>query len=1140
MLRYNYIMSATSQQQGDFQRTVGSFSNQWRLLTLNVQQFSAVVGQGLIAAVLPAIQAINALFSVLMRAAEAFRNFIYVLTGYKGQGSQGGIVNEMAGIGDVSTGLEDVGTAGGDASSGMDDATDSAKDLKKALSVLSFDELNQLSSSAEDLGDALGGASGGGGGLDDINVPGTELGGFDDMIDALGKSKLPEAVNEWAERLRAAFLDHDWDRLGKEIAWGINKGLQAIYDVINWDNAKKKIVPFVYGFTQTFNSLVEAVDWDLLGRTVGAGINTIVNSANLLMEGIDWVNLGRKFAEGINGLLYEVDWNNFGRMLGNYFMISWDIFGGYVERLDFAKIGRSVAESLNGVFSEISFGDIAHYLATALNGVFDELAAFAVNFRWDDLVDNIVNGISTFIQDFEWTTNALKLTTFLNKLMNALADLAADIPWGDVGKNIGEFIGTALGSFDWDALGTFLNEFITGLVDALREIATVDNFMKLGEGIASAIAGIPWMEVLGTAVGTIKNAIVGLLTGIWSDENASIIEKALLSLLTGAFGLITLSKLPVIGTLSTKLVSWIAGKLMSTTSMKTISDALGTLLSGASGAIKGLGDTASTAASGGFKSLLSAIGASGAGIGLIAVLPVATQLLAGFVEKLQGGNGKLSKMGAAVNDLAGKLQNFGILTSEQVDEVMKIVDSCEDAQMSSAEMADVVMEKFAEWGISTQNVNSVLQDNDYWTTKTKESVDQLAQSSQILGEGMSATAESIDLSSVSMQDGFKGIKDSLYELHLESDEFGGSYQQILWNLDQTTSSATTAQEAMDMIAGQLEAAGVPADEFIAKMQEKFPAAMKSVKTSVDTNMPKAREKFASETGSMKATAQSDFSNIESDAENYFGGVNDTTVTNWGNSAEEVKLNLRAMKLAASEQLSAMTETVRSYSQSMYNIFTGKFEDIAEQIKREISSMDSSVSGSMRNMLSGMQNDTRNYVSQIANEFSRLSNQIASNMQGMYNVGRNAAVQFANGISSVHIPMPHITIDSSTWYTGSGYSYRMNSSVQWYKKGGLFMQPSVIGLAEAGKEAVLPLENRRTMSMIADSIMGNATTGMNEETLTNAVTAGVTMALMNNQGNQTPINLYATLYTEDNEVLARAVAKGQESIDYRYNPTPQFG
>ena len=1138
MLRYNYIMSATSQQQGDFARTVNSFANQWRLLTLNVQQFAAVVGQGLIAAVLPAIQAINALFSVLMRAAEAFRNFMYVLTGYKGQGSQGGIVNEMAGIGDVSTGLEDVGTAGGDASDGMDDATDSAKDLKKALSVLSFDELNQLSSNLEDIGDA--GSAGGGGGLDDINVPGTELGGFDDMIDALGKSKLPEAVNEWAERIRDAFLDHDWDRLGKEIAWGINKGLQAIYDVINWDNAKKKIIPFINGFTQTFNSLVDAIDWDLLGRTVGAGINTIVNSANLLMEGIDWVNLGRKFAEGINGLLYEVDWNNFGRMLGNYFMIAWDIFGGFVEDLDFAKIGRSVAEGLNGVFSEISFGDIAHYLATALNGAFDSLAAFAVNFRWDDLVDNIVDGISAFIEDFEWTTNALKLTTFLNKLMNALADLAADIPWGDLGNDIGNFIGTALGSFDWNSLGEFLNAFITGLIDALQEIATVENFRKLGEGIATAIGGLPWIELLSTAVEVIKNAIAGLIGGIWDSENTSLVEKGILTLITGAAGLITISKLPIIGTLATKIVSWLAGKLMSTTAMTTISNSLTTLLSGASGAIKGLGEAAKTAATGGFKSLLSAIGASGAGIGLIAVLPVATQLLAGFVEKLQGGNGKLSEMGAAVNDLAGKLQNFGILTSEQVDEVMKIVDSCEDAQMSSAEMADVVMEKFAEWGISTQNVNSVLQDNDYWTTKTKESVDLLAQSAQSLGEGMSASAESINLSSVTVKEGLGGIRDSLYELSLSSGEFGGTYQGVLMSLDGTTASATTAQEAMDMIIGQLEAAGVPADEFIAKMQEKFPAAMKSVKTSVDTNMPKAREKFASETGSMKATAQSDFSNIESDAENYFGGVNDTTVTNWGNSAEEVKLNLRAMKLAASEQLANMTETVRSYSQSMYNIFTGKFEDIKEQITREIGSMDSSIGSSMRNMLSGLQRDVQVYVTRIANEFSGLSRRISNNMQGMYNVGRNAAIEFANGIRSVHIPMPHITVDSSTWNNGSGYSYRMSSSVQWYKRGGLFMQPSVIGLAEAGKEAVLPLENRRTMSMIADSIMGNATTGMSEEALVNAVTAGVTMAMMNNQGNQTPINLYATLYTEDNEVLARAVAKGQESIDYRYNPTPQFG
>lgn len=1057
MLRYNYIMSATSQQQGDFQRTVGSFANQWRLLTLNVQQFSAVVGQGLIAAVLPAIQAINALFSVLMRAAEAFRNFMYVLTGYKGQGSQGGIVNEMAGIGDVSTGLEDIGASGGDASDGMDDAADSAKDLKKALSVLSFDELNQLSSNLEDIGDAGSAGGGAGGGLDDINVPGTELGGFDDMIDALGKSKLPEAVNEWAERLRAAFLDHDWDRLGKEIAWGINKGLQAIYDVINWDNAKKKIIPFINGFTQTFNSLVDAIDWDLLGRTVGAGINTIVNSANLLMEGIDWVNLGRKFSEGINGLLYEVDWNNFGRMLGNYFMISWDIFGGFVEDLDFAKIGRSVAEGLNGVFSEISFGDIAHYLATALNGAFDSLAAFAVNFRWDDLVDNIVDGISTFIEDFEWTTNALKLTTFLNNLMNALADLAADIPWGDLGKDIGNFLGTALGDFKWEEAGRFLNEFITGLVDALQGFVTKDNFKKIGTGIADALGQIEWLEILKDVAGMVIDAFAGLLGGIWESDDLSLLEKGI----STAFLTVQVANITGISALAKTLIGFLAQKLQTDENLKKMTDAFKTIFA--------------TSAGDASSQVTEELGKIGTSVEDVGGKATTTGGILSTLKTILSGGGPVSGTAGIIGaiDLFNKgqedLARYKDGTYDAINTISLAIQNAGDAS-----------------GISAWKMSNLL-----------------------------AELGGFQYGSEPFNEAFDGIIAKLDDAGISSDDF----KLALYNAMQQTGLVTG--EYAELIK-----------TYIGDVGDSFGDASNESKKMKDSVSQNTRE--------MKNSTKRDLAGVASDAENYFAGVNDTTVLNWGNSAEEVKLNLRAMKLAASEQLSAMTETVRSYSQSMYNIFTGKFEDIAEQIKREISSMDSSVSGSMRNMLSGMQNDTRNYVSQIANEFSRLSNQIASNMQGMYNVGRNAAVQFANGISSVHIPMPHITVDSSTWNTGSGYSYRMNSSVQWYKKGGLFMQPSVIGLAEAGKEAVLPLENRRTMSMIADSIMGNATTGMSEETLTNAVTAGVTMALMNNQGNQTPINLYATLYTEDNEVLARAVAKGQESIDYRYNPTPQFG
>ena len=79
-LRYNYLMSVTKDAQGDFARTAGTWANQVRLLKLNIQSLSAVMGQGIIAAVLPAIKALNALMSRLMQAANMFRNFMYVLT----------------------------------------------------------------------------------------------------------------------------------------------------------------------------------------------------------------------------------------------------------------------------------------------------------------------------------------------------------------------------------------------------------------------------------------------------------------------------------------------------------------------------------------------------------------------------------------------------------------------------------------------------------------------------------------------------------------------------------------------------------------------------------------------------------------------------------------------------------------------------------------------------------------------------------------------------------------------------------------------------------------------------------------------------------------------------------------------------
>ena len=380
-------MSTTSAQQGDFARTSWSWANQVRLLQLNIQQLASTIGQGLISAVLPAVTALNKLFAVLQKAAVAVRNFFYVLTGYKGGGSSG-IVNDITSIGDASSGLEDLGSSGSDAASGLGDAAKAAEELKNA--TLGIDELNIISPNepASTGGSGGSGGSGGAGGLG-----GGDLGLDDGLLD-LGDTDPEKYVSPWAERIRAAFLAEDWELLGEEIAWGLNKGLQKVYDVISWDNVVPKITAFTTAFTETFNSFADSFDFELLGRTIGTGINTIVNTLNQLIDGIDWKNLGRRFAVGFNGFVDEIDWFELGRLIGNKFMIAWDTLLGFVTTLDWGEAGRSLADGFNGMLSEISLGDIGTTIGTIVAGVIEMFREFFANVDWSEVADQIKEGLS--------------------------------------------------------------------------------------------------------------------------------------------------------------------------------------------------------------------------------------------------------------------------------------------------------------------------------------------------------------------------------------------------------------------------------------------------------------------------------------------------------------------------------------------------------------------------------------------------------------------------------------------------------------------------------------------------------------------------------------------------------------------------
>lgn len=567
MLRYNYLLSVTGDQQGDFARTSGSWANQTRLLTLNLQSLSSVIGQGLISAILPAIQALNAFIAKLTKAAESFRNFMYVLTGKKMKGSAKGVVNEFAGFDDASMDLSGLKDSGDDASSGLDKASKSAKKLKDSLSLMPFDELNVLTKNLSDDTTSLGNgkSKNGTSDLDDLG-----LGDLSDQLDsALPDEETP--INKWAKKIRKAFLSQDWKGLGKTVADMINIGLQKVYDAINWKKVGPKITEFCEAFTETFNSLVDNIDWNLFGRTIGAGFNTIVNTLNLLISGIDWYNLGKKFAEGIGGLIDEVNWNNLGQLLGNKFMLTWEIFRGFVHNLPYSDIGKSVADAMNGIFSTISFSNVADTLATGLNGAFQALLTWTRSFNWQQFADNISSGISAFIATFDWAQNGQSLNAFISDLLDALISISGKVDWEEFGRNIGTF----LSQIDWGTnlqkLGTVLLDVLGGIWSGLGE-TSAGKFVEavIGFGIAAKL--LPVVTSIGsvfastTLASKITNSVASAFSGaIGLFQEGGIVYEAFLSASTSLAGVLSsLTGLSVpVGVAAAGIAAAVAGVIAS-------------------------------------------------------------------------------------------------------------------------------------------------------------------------------------------------------------------------------------------------------------------------------------------------------------------------------------------------------------------------------------------------------------------------------------------------------------------------------------------------------------------------------------------------------------------------------------------------
>lgn len=382
---------------------------------------------------------------------------------------------------DYAAGLRDTADSANDAADATEAVADATNDYLSGL-----DEVNRFTTDKPAVGNAGGGGSGGGG------TPGTGV-GIGDMFETV---KIENSIAKLADKIKALIKAEDWEGLGAYMASGVNKGLQKLYDAINWDNVGPQITYFINAFTTTLNSLVDHIDWDLMGRTIGAGINTIVNTLNLLITGIDWVNLGKRFAEGVMGIVREVEWNNLGQLIGNKFMIAWRIFYGFVTNLNYEEIGLAIADGINGILETLDLGMLAAGISTFVVGLLEMLSTTIKNTNWEEVGKQIAEAL----RNIDWFGIAAGLFDVGLQLINGLLEAFGELPLPV------QLAAAAIGGF----------------FAALAVSSIITSVIGLVQGLITVIKGVVWALGGPLTLAIVAIIAVGaLLIANWDDIKAA-------------------------------------------------------------------------------------------------------------------------------------------------------------------------------------------------------------------------------------------------------------------------------------------------------------------------------------------------------------------------------------------------------------------------------------------------------------------------------------------------------------------------------------------------------------------------------------------------------------------------------------------
>ena len=377
------------------------------------------------------------------------------------------------------TAAKKVGKAWGDAAKSAGGAAKKAADEIKRY-TLGFDELNILGKNKDD-------SSGGGGGGSDTD--------YGSMFEEL---PIDSSIGDFAERLKEAFENSDWESLGRLLGGKVNE----IFDSIPWAEIGTKVGKGIDGFVKTLYYFLDEIDF----RNIGSHLAELLNNA---LENIDFSFVGRllvkpftSLADLIIGFVTKLDWGLVAKSLSDCVKGIFDELSDWLDSVDWVDFGQTLWQKIKDAVTNIDYAGIAKSLFTFLGKAIRSTVQFLYGFLsgiWDDITTWWNEDIKG--KDFKetwnnfWAAMGRGLTAIgefvMDNIVIPFSEALFDTDWEtikEVGGNIMAGIGEGIVNFFKD-IGSWLKEHIVDpIVNGVKDLFGIHSPSTVMEEVGGNVA----------------------------------------------------------------------------------------------------------------------------------------------------------------------------------------------------------------------------------------------------------------------------------------------------------------------------------------------------------------------------------------------------------------------------------------------------------------------------------------------------------------------------------------------------------------------------------------------------------------------------------------------------------------------------